>query len=286
MRPVIDDSSPLAAPAPGKRGSGRNLPLAIASGLALAISFLAATYFSPWAVLTFIAILLVLALLELDKAFREQGWRPATPIVIGSGLVTLYGAYTHGADAQNLGLVLLVLGSALWVLLDRDRANTTASLAASCLMGLWVPFLASFIGLLVARPDGRWVAMAAVALPVTADICAYAFGSRLGRHKLAPAVSPGKTWEGFLGAIFGTLVIAAIITSRLPGFTMGSALAIALGAALAATLGDLAESLVKRDLGVKDLGGIIPGHGGIMERADGIIFTLPVVHFILLALGR
>lgn len=283
---ISDDPVPPGPPAPGKRGAGRNLPVAIASGLTLAGLFLGSVAWSPWAFVTFIAVLVVLALYELHKAFRLQGWRPATPVVVGAGMVTLYGAYSHGTDGQTLGLALTLLGSAVWVMLDSERKAATASLAASCLMGMWVPFLASFSGLLIARPEGRWAVMAAIALAVTSDISAFAFGNSFGRHKMAPRVSPAKTWEGFAGGVGMTLLIAAVITSRVPGFDLWSALAVGLGASLAATIGDLAESMVKRDLGVKDLGGIIPGHGGIMERADGVIFALPVVHLILLALGR
>ena len=286
LQVVAEEPTPSGPQAPGKRGSGRNLPVAIASGLTLAGLFLGSVAWSPWAFLTFIAVLVVLALFELDKAFRLQGWRPATPVVIGAGMVTVYGAYSHGSDGQTLGLALTLMGSAVWIMLDSDRTSATASLAASCLMGMWVPFLASFAALLIARPEGRWAIAAAIALAVTSDISAFAFGSKLGRHKMAPSVSPGKTWEGLAGAIFTTLLVGALITARVPGFDLMSALAVALGASVAATIGDLAESMVKRDLGVKDLGGIIPGHGGIMERADGVIFALPVVHLILLALGR
>jgi phosphatidate cytidylyltransferase len=313
---------------------GRNLPLAIASGVVMAVVFLATLFWSPIAFLGFVAILIVIALLELDGAFRGQGLRPATPVAIGAGLVMHFGAYAGGASAQSLGLVLLVLGALAWVLLDPGRASATpararadestappagaptgdrplggaspagpeapggygdpaggprrvsGSLGATCLMTLWVPFLASFIALLLARENGPWFVMAAVALAVTSDIGAFGFGSRFGRHKLAPSVSPGKTWEGFLGGLATVLVLAALITSRLPGFDLPTALVFGFCVAVAGTVGDLAESLVKRDLGVKDLGRIIPGHGGIMDRVDAIVFALPTAHLVLLALGR
>jgi phosphatidate cytidylyltransferase len=279
---------------------GRNMPIAIASGLVMAALFLGTLFLSPIAFLGFVAVLVVIALLELDGAFRGRGLRPATPVALGAGLVMHFGAFTGGASAQSLGLVLLVLGTLAWVLLDPGRGTEAnaggavpaapgriaGSLGATFLMTLWVPFLTSFIALLLAREDGAWFVMATVALAVTSDIGAFAFGSRFGRHKLAPSVSPGKTWEGFAGGVLTVLVLAALVTSRVPGFDLSTALVLGVGVAVAGTVGDLAESLVKRDLGVKDLGRIVPGHGGIMDRVDAIVFALPTAHLVLLALGR
>ena len=274
---------------------GRNLPLAIASGVVLAGVFLATLWLSPWVFLAFVAALMFIALLELDGALRDRGIRPATPIAAAAGFVAFFGTYARGPVAQSLALVLLVVGTLAWVLLlpsPEDRAgpggpsgHVARDVAVTCLIALWVPFLASFLPLLLARPDGRWYVMAAIALTVSNDIGAYAVGSRFGRHKLAPDVSPAKTWEGFAGGLVTVVVLAVVVTARLPGFDVAVAVAFGLGAAVAGTLGDLAESLVKRDLGVKDLGRIMPGHGGIMDRVDAIIFALPVTHVILVLFG-
>lgn len=277
--------APTSEPTP-RRSPGRNLPVAIASGVALAATFIATLLIDPLLFLAFIAVLAVVALLELDVAFREQGLRPATPVAVSAGLVMLVGTYATGPAAQSLGLVLLVLGTLAWTLLDTRRRRVVASLSATLLMTLWVPFLVSFLGLLLVREHGIWVVMAVVALSVTNDIGAFAFGSHFGRHKLAPSVSPAKSWEGFAGGLGTTLVVAAVVTGPLvPGFDMVAALVVAVGVVVASTVGDLAESLVKRDLGIKDLGKIIPGHGGIMDRADSVIFALPTAHLLLLLLG-
>jgi len=252
---------------------------------------MAALYFgaialSPYAILSFIFVLVVIGLLELGIAFRERGSRPATPVAIVAGLVMFYGAYETGASAQALGLVVLVFGALVWTLLDRSQAGAAGSIGATCLMTVWVPFCASFAGLLLARDEGSWLLTMTIALTVTADIGAYAWGSAFGRHKLAPTVSPSKSWEGLAGSIVTVLAFAAAVTATVvPGIDVRQALVIGFGIALAATLGDLAESLVKRDLGVKDLGRILPGHGGIMDRVDAMILTLPATHLILLALG-
>lgn len=277
--------APTSEPTP-QGSSGRNLRVAIASGVALAATFIATILLHPLAFLGFIAVLAVVGLLELDVAFREEGWRPATPVAISAGLVMLFGTYFAGASAQSLGLVLLVVGALAWMLLDGNRHDVIASFGATLLMTLWVPFLVSFIGLLLVRDDGTWIILAVVALSVTNDIGAYAFGSHFGRRKLAPSVSPGKTWEGFAGGMATTLLIAAGVTGPfVPGLDTAAAIGLAAAVVVASTIGDLAESLIKRDLGIKDLGRIIPGHGGIMDRADSVIFALPAAHLLLLVLG-
>jgi phosphatidate cytidylyltransferase len=285
-------SSPRPTPegvaVPGKAavGPGRNLPVAIVSGLILAAVFLTTLFVNDQMFLGFWALLVTIGLFELHKAFRAKGANPALPVAVGAGLIMVFGAYTHGAAAQALGLVLLLLGSMAWTLLDVGRSQVVPSITATCLMGLWVPFLASFVAPLLTRPDGEWYVAAAVALTVFSDIGAYGFGMTFGRHKLAPSISPAKSWEGFAGGLVTVLALAGLVIARFPGFDLKLALVFGVACSVAGTVGDLAESMVKRDLGVKDLGGIVPGHGGIMDRADAIIFALPVAHAVLSAFGR
>lgn len=275
------------APVPASPRGGRDLPLAILSGLVLAGAFLGTLLTSDWAFLVFIYVVVVIGLWELSIAFRERGLRPATAVVVVAAGVMLFGGYVAGAGAQTAALVGTMVAALLAALLDRSRQHVVASLGATMLMTVWVAFGASFAGLLLARPAGRWYVMAAVALTVTADIGAYAWGSQFGRHKLAPSVSPAKSWEGLAGGLVTVWVLAALVTARVvPGLDVPAALALGTGIVAVATLGDLSESLFKRDLGVKDLGRVVPGHGGIMDRVDALILTLPAVHVLLLALGR
>lgn len=298
---------------PAGGAPGRNLPVAIGSGLALAVAFLVALFVEPLVLLAFVAVLAGVALHELDTAMRAKGHRPATPVVGGAGIVMLFGGYLHGPSALAVGLVLAMAGSVVWVLvverlgvladagaseegqhedaggaaaaLAAARARVGGDVAASALMTCWVPLLVGFLALLLTHRHGEWFLMATVALTVTSDIGAYAFGTRFGRSKMAPSVSPAKTWEGFAGGLLTVGVIAAVITAQLPGFTLALALALGVSVTLAATVGDLTESLIKRDLGVKDLGRLIPGHGGVMDRVDGILFALPTAHVLLALLG-
>lgn len=269
---------------------GRNVPAAIASGIALAALFGVLLAVEPLALLAFVAVLAGIALHELDTALRVGGLRPATPVVGGAGIVMLFGGYLHGPPALAVGLVLAVAGSAGWAVVtarldaaggDRGHGGVGADLAASALTACWVPLLAGFMGLLLAREHGEWYLTATIALAAVNDVGAYAAGRRFGRRPLAPSVSPAKTWEGLAGGVITTVVLALVVVARLPGFTVALAVALAVVLAVAATVGDLIESLVKRDLGVKDLGTVIPGHGGVMDRVDGILFALPVAHVLL-----
>lgn len=270
---------------------GRDLRVAVASGVALAVLFIATLFVNAYAFLGFIWLLAALGMLELDVVFRGRGWRVATPVALGVSLVLVFGAYANGPSAQSLGLVLLLFGAVTWTLLDRGRPvgrgvqGVAASIGGTVLMTLWVPFLASYAGLLLARAEGRWLVLATVGLTVAADVAAFAFGNRFGRHRLAPTVSPAKTWEGFTGGVLTVAVVAALVVSRLPGFDLSTALALAVVVAVAATVGDLGESMLKRDFGVKDLGTIVPGHGGIMDRADAVLLAFPAAHLLLAALG-
>lgn len=284
--PPVEEPSLDTAPMPVHPRSGRNLPVAIVSGLVLAAAFLGTLLTSDWAFLAFIYVVVAVGLWELSIAFRERGLRPATPVVLVAAAVMLFGSYVAGPGAQTLGLAGTLVAALAWTLLDRSRGQVVASLGATMLMTVWVAFGASFMGLLLGRPDGIWYVMATVALTVTADIGAYAWGSQFGRHKLAPSVSPAKSWEGLAGGLVTVWVFGALVTAQVvPGLDVPGALAVGTGIVLVATLGDLAESLFKRDLGIKDLGRVVPGHGGIMDRVDALILTLPAVHVLLLALG-
>jgi phosphatidate cytidylyltransferase len=267
--------------------AGRNLPLAILSGVLLAVAFAVSITLNAYVFLAFVAVLLVVGMFEIDTALRERGLRPATPVAVFAGLLMFFGTYTSGDRALAVGCGVLTLGTLLWVLLDGERRLVTYSVAATLFMTLWVPFLAAFLGLLLARPTGEWYVVTTVAFAVSNDIGAYGVGSAFGRHKMAPAISPGKTWEGFVGGVATVLLLAGLVTPRVfAGLAAWEALVLGGVVAAAATIGDLVESMVKRDLGIKDLGRILPGHGGIMDRVDALLFAIPAAHLVLLALGR
>lgn len=264
----------------------RNLVLAIASGVIFATLFVGSALLDRWVVVGFIAVAMTIAMLELSTALRAADLRPPTAIVIGGGIGMLVGAYVAGAAGQLAALVVTVLGIVLWALTDRDDGRPLRSAGGALLIALWVGLLASFIGLLLRRDSGQWYLVLTVALTAASDIAAYAAGSQFGRHKLAPAISPGKTWEGVIGSVVVTSLVAAALTPLvITELTIARAAVFGAVVAVVATIGDLSESMVKRSLGVKDLGSWMPGHGGMMDRVDAMLFTFPVAHLVLLAGG-
>lgn len=267
-------------------GGGRNLTLAVGSAVLFAVAFLSAVFVGGWALVAFIAIVLIIAVLEVDAALRGVRVRPPTVVVLVTGLGMLAATYAYGPTGQLVALAVMVLGVLLWPLADSRDPTPLTSMGGGLLIGAWVPFLGSFLALLLRRPDGEWYVVLTVALTAASDIFAYAVGYRIGRHKLAPAVSPGKTWEGVIGGAVGAMIVAGVLGPLLIS-RLGIPLAVALGAlvAIVAVIGDLAESAIKRSLGVKDLGRVLPGHGGIMDRVDAMLFTVPAAHLVLLA-GR
>lgn len=278
--------APEGAPAGAAPRGGRNLPVAIGVGLGLATLFVGSLLIHPLLFLGFVAINLGVALLELDGAFAATKVRPPTQAALVALPVMLFGTYLAGDRVVMPTLFGALLLGFLLVMLTPARGHAVSRMGALSLELLWVVVLASSLGLLLEREGGHWYVMAATALTVTNDIGAYAFGRNWGRTTMAPTISPKKTWEGFAGALLSTIVLAVALTAQVvPEVTVPIAVVLAVAVVAAATLGDLAESLLKRDLGVKDLGTIFPGHGGVMDRVDALLFSLPTAHVVLLAFG-
>lgn len=256
---------------------GRNLPMAIAVGLALAALFLGSLFWHPAAFSVVVVMLTLTAYVESDQVLREIGLRLDTPVLIVATLVMHFGAYEVGHAGQAVGVGVLVLGGVLWQLSDASRADVARRLSMTLLFGLWVGFLSSFAVMLVNRPDGAVAVLAVIGAVVLTDIGGFAFGVGLGRHRIAPGISPNKTWEGLIGGLLVAVLGAVLVLPQIGDtFDMLSAAVLAVTCGLAGFLGDLTESMVKRDLRVKDLGRVLPGHGGVLDRVDGIIFGLPV----------
>lgn len=269
-----------------RRFVDRDLPVAIASGVLLGALFIGSILWHPAAFAVLVGAVVLLGAVEASRAFRTHGQPVAMPVLVVAGVVTLVGAYRAGTDGQALGLVTLFVGAIVWELADGERRQVTRRLTATALLGIWLPFLGSFA--IIVQNRWGWVAtLATIGSAVFADIGAYVVGTRFGRHRLAPSVSPGKTWEGVLGGLLVAGVLAAAVLplfGDLFSWPVAFAFAVAVGAV--SVVGDLGESMVKRDLGTKDLGGIIPGHGGVLDRVDAIVLALPAGYFALELLGR
>lgn len=264
---------------------GRDLPVAIASGVLLAAAFFGSLAWHPAAFTSFVVIIVLVGVIESGRVLRDSGILVAVPVVAVASLVLMVGAYRAGPAGQAVGLVVLLVGAIVWELVESDRQDVVREVAATSFLGLWVPFLASFAVLLVLQPTDGWLAvLAAIGVAIISDIGAFAVGTRYGRRKLAPSVSPGKTWEGVGGGIVVAAIVAVVV---LPWFGTGelftplSAIGFAIAVSIAGVVGDLAESMIKRDVGVKDLGGVLPGHGGVLDRMDSVLFALPTAYYVL-----
>jgi phosphatidate cytidylyltransferase len=257
---------------------GRNLPVAIAVGVVLAGAFLGTLFWHPAAFTALVAVLTTVAYVESARVLRAVDVRIDVPVLIVSTIVMLFGAYQARHAGQAIGVIVLLFGGIAWLLTDSRRRDVVRTLATTLLFGLWVGFLASYAVLLVNRPAGGILAVLAVAgAAIFTDIGGYAFGVTLGRHRVAPSISPKKSWEGLLGGLAVATGLGALVLPLLgETFTPASAALVVLVCGVASFIGDLTESMIKRDLGIKDLGSILPGHGGILDRVDGILLALPV----------
>jgi phosphatidate cytidylyltransferase len=284
--PAIEAAPSPPEGAPGTRApgrAGRDLPAAIGVGLSLGALILA-TLYSPWR-WTFIGVLVLAVTIgtwEIVKSLRLLGALPPLPPLLIGGAATIVLAYREGAEALFLGLVLTVLACLAWRMAD-PAEGFLRDVAASTFTVAYVPFLAGFCALLAIPPDGPRRVTAFIAVVVCSDVGGYAAGVLFGKHPLAPSVSPKKSWEGFAGSALACALAGAIFFWTL--FDVSPLLGVVYGLAVVATatLGDLGESMVKRDIGVKDMGTLLPGHGGLMDRLDSLLPTAPVAWLLLAA---
>jgi phosphatidate cytidylyltransferase len=262
--------------------SGRNLPLAILTGVGLAGLLLGALVLSKPVFVLFVLVVVLLAVTELNQVLRARATRPAAAVIYPMTVLLLVGAYLKGPAALSFGLVLTVLAAFGWYLVDRGRTEVTRNVAATVFAVLYLPFLAAHLLLVVAQAEHYVGAVIGYALLVVAyDTAAYATGATIGRHPLAPHISPNKSWEGAAGATVLTLVVGAFVLPLWQPWTLPSGLTLAALACVVAPLGDLSESMLKRDLAVKDMGSILPGHGGMLDRIDALLFMAPVLYYVL-----
>ena len=264
--------------------AGRNLPLAILTALLLAGVLIASLILSRPAFIVFLLAIVTLALLELLTVLRARATRPARPVVLAMGGLLVVGAYLEGPAALSFGLLVTILAAFAWYLVDPGRTEVTRNVAATIFAVMYVPFMAAHLSLVVGRADHYVGALLGyAALVVIYDTAAYATGATLGRRPIAPQVSPNKSWEGAIGASIVCLAAGAFLLPLWEPWTLASGLVLAAATCVVAPLGDLSESMLKRDLAVKDMGSILPGHGGMLDRVDALLFMAPVLFYVLAA---
>jgi phosphatidate cytidylyltransferase len=222
----------------------------------------------------------VLAVYELSYAFGADRVRvPVVPLAVG-GVAIVVSAYAGGSEAMVVALALTVLGTMLWRSPENPKGYVR-DVTGATFAALYVPFLAGFAALLLRPDDGADRVVVFIVLVVLNDTGGYVAGVLFGKHPMAPSVSPKKSWEGFAGsALFCAVGGAVALPALLEGEAWQGAL-IGLVVMVTATLGDLGESMIKRDLGIKDMGSLLPGHGGMMDRLDSLLPAAPVTYLLL-----
>jgi len=288
--PIVADEPPSAPP------SGRNLPVAVATGVGVGVVAIVCMLLgAPW-VLGLAAIIIGMAALEFYDGLRRSEFQPATLLGVLGAVTLLVAVYHRGATAYPLISMLVVVFSMFWYLAEVVRARPVSNVGATLLGFGYVGILGSFAGLILAMPwsvsdtdlgknDGVGIILGLALCVVGSDVVAYFVGSRFGRTKLSPSISPNKTVEGLAAGAIASILIAVIVVMRFsPWDSFASALALGVVVAVMAPIGDLVESMLKRDLGVKDFGSLLPGHGGVLDRFDSILICLPAVYYLALAL--
>jgi phosphatidate cytidylyltransferase len=268
------------APEVRKSRAGRDVPISIAVGLVLIVVIVASLAFFKDLFLIVVAVAIVIALWEMGRALAHNGtWLPLVPMAAGSvGMIV--GAYYGGPDLLVVFLAATLLGSILWRM-PRGQDGFVRDITATGFVLVYLPFLASFVALLLSEDDGIERVLTFIAVTIASDIGGFVAGVLFGRHPMAPVISPKKTWEGFAGSTIGCLLAGVACLVWLLDDDWWIGLVLGAVAVVAATLGDLAESLIKRDLGIKDMSNVLPGHGGIMDRLDSLLATVSVVWLIL-----
>jgi phosphatidate cytidylyltransferase len=260
---------------------GRSLSKSVAVGLLLAAIFLSSLLMYKELFIVFLSVSTAIGAWELSTALREKKWYvPRVPAVVGSVLI-MPATYFGGPAIQWLASIAIVAALIVWrtvhLLFERRKANfqtlkrTVRDFGAAAFLVIYLPLTLSFGMLLLRQDDGQWWVLSFVTTVALIDSAGYLFGRIFGKNKLAPGVSPKKTWEGLAASIvFGTVSAVSFTVFVLGGeWWVGIILAAVL--ILAAVFGDLAESLIKRDLGIKDMSTWLPGHGGMMDRLDSML---------------
>ncbi|CAM3606624.1 phosphatidate cytidylyltransferase [Nocardioides zeicaulis] len=286
-------ASPASTPAPKDHGrAGRDLPAAIGSAVVLVGAILLSLFFWKTAFMAIVAVAVVVAIWELHRGLSAKDIDiPEQPLMLG-GAVMVVVAYVWGAPALVTATAVTALVIMLW-LLRRGVEGYVKNATASVFTLVYVPFLGSFVALLLAEgsrlpgfgldlgDDGVRGIITFIAITVASDTGGYVAGVLFGKHPMAPVISPKKSWEGFAGSAVACVAVGVWLVSAFLDGDWWVGVLLGLITVVMATLGDLCESVIKRDLGIKDMSQVIPGHGGLMDRLDSLLATIAPIWLVL-----
>jgi phosphatidate cytidylyltransferase len=275
------------APRPGQRpaSSQRSATLAMRVGTGV---LLIGIFLGTLAVLkekggvALVAIVAALAVLEFYTSLRQRGFQPAVLPGAVATLLMPIAAYSEGPSGIVLTVLLATIATLLWYLFGVVRDRPAVNMAVTLLGVLYIGVLASTAGLFLHNDHGVEILAGAVIGTIVYDMVGFFVGANLGSRALAPDISPNKTVEGLVGGMIAAVIASIVLGKFLDPWSASTGATLVLGVAIAvmAPLGDLTESMIKRDLGIKDMGTLLPGHGGVLDRVDAILFTVPAVYCI------
>jgi len=260
--------------------AGRNLPIAIGVGLSLGAVVIASLVFRKEVFLGVVIVAACFGVWELRSGLAQGKINvPLVPSMVGA-ITMLVASFVGGGQAMTVTFGLTCISLLLWRMAD-GLHDAIRDIAGGIFVAAYVPFLASFSILLLREPDGAQRVFVFLIVAICSDIGGYAVGVVVGKHPMAPSISPKKSWEGAVGSALACVIggIATVVLILDGTWWAGAGVGLAL--VLSATVGDLTESTIKRDLGIKDLGSILPGHGGFMDRIDSLLLSAPVAWALL-----
>ncbi|MFM8999429.1 MAG: phosphatidate cytidylyltransferase [Actinomycetota bacterium] len=287
--PSWQDPTAIEVGSDEHRSPGRSVPLAAATGFGLAVVAVVALVLGPAWFAGLAAVAVVAGQGEWFQAVRRQGLQPATAVGMASAGLILAAAYLRGEPAMLAMLPLSLTATFLWYMAQSPshRRDIAANVGTTLLGVVYVALLAGYALLILRMDGGEGLLGSVVGLTIAYDVAAFFSGYLWGSRPLAATISPRKSWEGAIGGSLVAMAVAAgAVASTVPALdTILSALGLAVVVSVFAPIGDLAESLVKRDLGLKDMGNILPGHGGVLDRIDALLFVMPAAYLYLRIVG-
>ncbi len=268
--------------------TGRNLPVAIITGVIIAVLVLVTFDIGTVLAMALVLVVVTLATAEGYAAFRRGGQHPATLLGLVATVSLVLATYNKGSQALGLVTTLLFVFTVVWFMAGHERTHMLTGVSSTMLGFVWIGVFGSYAALLL-NPNlfpnrhGLAFLLGAILTSMAYDIAALFVGSAIGKRPLAPSISPAKTVEGLIGGSAAAILMGVIVVQLIHPWTFASALSLGIVVAIVAPLGDLAESMIKRGLGIKDMGRLLPGHGGMLDRVDGLLFVLPATYYLVRA---